>query len=79
MNYLISTNYSSGHIYKEPFGYQVFGDCGVHYAYNSEYWVVIDFWFVQEEKLPYVFYVSDEELVVQLGSYLQKHKGLWYI
>lgn len=29
----------------------------------------------QEEKLPYAFYVSDHELVVQLGSYLQKNKG----
>ncbi|XP_057498668.1 notchless protein homolog isoform X2 [Actinidia eriantha] len=28
-----------------------------------------------EEKLPYAFYISDQELVVQLGSYLQKHKG----
>jgi ribosome assembly protein 4 len=27
-----------------------------------------------EEKLPYAFYVSDQELVVQLGSYLQKNK-----
>ncbi|KAL6564117.1 Notchless protein 1 [Orobanche hederae] len=27
-----------------------------------------------EEKLPYAFYVSDNELVVQLGSYLQKNK-----
>ncbi|KAK6164519.1 hypothetical protein DH2020_001383 [Rehmannia glutinosa] len=27
-----------------------------------------------EEKLPYAFYVSDHELVVQLGSYLQKNK-----
>ncbi|XP_057512806.1 notchless protein homolog [Actinidia eriantha] len=27
-----------------------------------------------EEKLPYAFYISDQELVVQLGSYLQKHK-----
>ncbi|KAG8389225.1 hypothetical protein BUALT_Bualt02G0206700 [Buddleja alternifolia] len=27
-----------------------------------------------EEKLPYAFYVSDHELVVQLGLYLQKHK-----
>lgn len=27
-----------------------------------------------EEKLPYAFYVSDRELAVQLGSYLQKNK-----
>ncbi|KAL3342842.1 hypothetical protein AABB24_026734 [Solanum stoloniferum] len=27
-----------------------------------------------EEKLPYAFYISDEELVVQLGSYLEKNK-----
>ncbi|KAH6766752.1 WD-40 repeat family protein / notchless protein [Perilla frutescens var. hirtella] len=27
-----------------------------------------------EEKLPYAFYVSDHELAVQLGSYLQKNK-----
>ncbi|GFY92218.1 WD-40 repeat family protein [Actinidia rufa] len=27
-----------------------------------------------EEKLPYAFYILDQELVVQLGSYLQKHK-----
>ncbi|KAK2994471.1 hypothetical protein RJ640_008839 [Escallonia rubra] len=27
-----------------------------------------------EERLPYAFYVSDKELVVQLGSYLQQHK-----
>lgn len=29
----------------------------------------------QEERLPYAFYISDEELVVQLGSYLEKNKG----
>lgn len=29
----------------------------------------------QEEKLPYAFYVSDHELVAELGSYLQKNKG----
>ncbi|KAG6403054.1 hypothetical protein SASPL_135271 [Salvia splendens] len=28
-----------------------------------------------EEKLPYTFYVSDHELAVELGSYLQKNKG----
>ncbi|RVX00389.1 Notchless protein-like [Vitis vinifera] len=28
-----------------------------------------------EEKLPYAFYISDQELVVQLGTYLQKNKG----
>ncbi|XP_071707124.1 notchless protein homolog [Rutidosis leptorrhynchoides] len=27
-----------------------------------------------EEKLPYAFYISDQELVVQLGDYLQKNK-----
>ncbi|XP_031483494.1 notchless protein homolog [Nymphaea colorata] len=27
-----------------------------------------------EEKLPYAFYISDEELVLQIGSYLQKKK-----
>jgi len=26
--------------------------------------------------LPYAFYISNEELVVQLGVYLQKNKGL---
>jgi hypothetical protein len=30
---------------------------------------------LQEEKLPYAFYISDQELVVQLGSYLEKKKG----
>ena len=33
------------------------------------------FWDFQEEKLPYAFYISDQELVVQLGTYLQKNKG----
>ncbi|KAI3921869.1 hypothetical protein MKX01_005558 [Papaver californicum] len=28
-----------------------------------------------EDKLPYSFYVSDQELVVQLGAYLEKNKG----
>lgn len=27
-----------------------------------------------EERLPYAFYISDEELIVQLGAYLQKNK-----
>ncbi|XP_024988898.1 notchless protein homolog [Cynara cardunculus var. scolymus] len=27
-----------------------------------------------EEKLPYAFYISDQELVIQLGDYLQKNK-----
>lgn len=27
-----------------------------------------------EEKLPYAFYISDHELLVPLGSYLEKHK-----
>nr|GEY97202.1 notchless protein homolog [Tanacetum cinerariifolium] len=27
-----------------------------------------------EEKLPYAFYISDQELVIQLGEYLQKNK-----
>ncbi|PHU23707.1 Notchless protein -like protein 1 [Capsicum chinense] len=27
-----------------------------------------------EERLPYAFYISDEELLVQLGSYLEKNK-----
>ncbi|XP_042488770.1 notchless protein homolog [Macadamia integrifolia] len=27
-----------------------------------------------EEKLPYAFYISDQKLVVQLGSYLEKNK-----
>ncbi|GAB2213912.1 hypothetical protein Droror1_Dr00018237 [Drosera rotundifolia] len=27
-----------------------------------------------EEKLPYAFYISDQELLVQLESYLQKHQ-----
>ncbi|XP_077250892.1 WD-40 repeat family protein / notchless protein [Tasmannia lanceolata] len=27
-----------------------------------------------EEKLPYAFYISDQELLMQLGSYLQKNK-----
>ncbi|CAL9049333.1 notchless protein homolog [Musa acuminata AAA Group] len=27
-----------------------------------------------EEKMPYAFYISDQELIVQLGSYLQKNK-----
>ena len=30
---------------------------------------------VQEEKLPYAFYISDQELVVELGAYLEKKKG----
>jgi len=35
-----------------------------------------DFFFsCQEEKLPYAFYISDHELVVDLGTYLQKNKG----
>ncbi|KAI3818472.1 hypothetical protein L1987_12279 [Smallanthus sonchifolius] len=29
---------------------------------------------MNEEKLPYAFYISDKELVVQLVDYLQKHK-----
>jgi len=29
----------------------------------------------QEEKLPYAFYISDQELVVPLETYLQKNKG----
>lgn len=28
-----------------------------------------------EEKLPYAFYISDQELVIQLGDYLQKKKS----
>lgn len=38
--------------------------------FNEEY-----VWLSQEEKLPYAFYVSDHELAVELGSYLQKNKG----
>ena len=33
------------------------------------------FGLVQEEKLPYSFYISDKELVVPLGTYLEKNKG----
>lgn len=35
----------------------------------------LNFWFVQEEKLPYAFYISDKELLVALGTYLEKNKG----
>ncbi|OAY85411.1 Notchless protein [Ananas comosus] len=31
-----------------------------------------------DEKLPYAFYISDQELVVELGSYLQKNKGKFF-
>ncbi|KAI3867633.1 hypothetical protein MKW98_006010 [Papaver atlanticum] len=34
----------------------------------------IHFRFFQEEKLPYSFYVSDQELIVQLGAFLEKNK-----
>lgn len=27
--------------------------------------------------MPYAFYISDQELIVQLGSYLQKNKGIF--
>ncbi|KAK1259214.1 hypothetical protein QJS04_geneDACA010205 [Acorus gramineus] len=30
-----------------------------------------------EERLPYSFYISDQELTIQLGNYLQKNKGKW--
>lgn len=31
--------------------------------------------FLQEEKLPYAFYISNQELLVPLGNYLEKNKG----
>ena len=31
----------------------------------------------QEEKLPYAFYISDQELAVPLETYLHKNKGWW--
>jgi ribosome assembly protein 4 len=31
--------------------------------------------FIQEEKLPYAFYVGDEELSVQLGAYMRQKNG----
>jgi hypothetical protein len=30
---------------------------------------------VQEDKLPYAFYIADEELAVQLGAYMQQKNG----
>ena len=30
---------------------------------------------LQEEMLPYSFYVSDEELLVPVGTYLEKNQG----
>nr|POF11265.1 notchless protein like [Quercus suber] len=32
--------------------------------------------FLKEDKLPYSFYISDKELVVPLGTYLEKNKGV---
>jgi hypothetical protein len=31
--------------------------------------------FLQEDKLPYAFYIADEELAVQLGAYMQQKNG----
>lgn len=31
---------------------------------------------LQEEKVPYAFYVNDQELVGQLGTYLLENKGM---
>jgi ribosome assembly protein 4 len=30
---------------------------------------------VQEDKLPYAFYIGDEELAGQLGAYMQQKNG----
>lgn len=30
---------------------------------------------IQEENLPYSFYVSDEELLVSVGTYMERNSG----
>lgn len=30
---------------------------------------------IQEEKLSYIFYVSDEELLVSVGTYMERNRG----
>ena len=47
--------------------------CTTWWLYDTE--IINCFGIVQEEKLPYAFYISDQELLVSLGAYLEKNKG----
>lgn len=45
------------------------------YVILNSYQLVFCLLFDQEEKLPYAFYISDQELIVPLETYLEKNKG----